>query len=465
MTKVLITCAYGNYFDMEVDKGNLGLIISTVGALREVILDVEVVTLWQLSEGFSIRHGIRLVPNKRLRIKPFSLNTSVKSSLDLFRSALWSMLWKRFNWNIKALINNNRLKERADADVIIDLSMDLWSEAYGLRTIIEHAKDVLTSVFSGKPVVMYAQTLGPFRKKVSRYLAKVVLNRVSLITLREEVSRGYLEEIGVNKTPIQVTAEPAFRLEAAPVGRIEEIFLNEGIDKERKPIIGVTWMSVGVRRPSGKKAKFVNNVIQPAYSFLRWLLPERLFQSLSGFLGRSFLASGIRSEHFRLGTLKEVVNHLTEELKATVIVVPHTSTPGIMGRELIIARELQPVLKHNERVKFISAEYTAEEMKGIIGQCDLFVGSKMHASIAALSQCVPTVLIPYSHKFYAAVGLLGQGKLLCDSVEIGDLTAKINEVWAHRYEVRRELESKVEIAKEQALLNAKLVKGLLDSTA
>ncbi len=55
----------------------------------------------------------------------------------------------------------------------------------------------------------------------------------------------------------------------------------------------------------------------------------------------------------------------------------------------------------------VEDEYSPAQLKGIIGQCDFFAGSRLHACIAALSQGIPTVGIAYSDKFagvFAAVG-------------------------------------------------------------
>ena len=46
-------------------------------------------------------------------------------------------------------------------------------------------------------------------------------------------------------------------------------------------------------------------------------------------------------------------------------------------------------------------------MKYLIGQCDFFVGSRMHSCIAAVSQCVPAVSIAYSDKFIGVMATLG----------------------------------------------------------
>jgi polysaccharide pyruvyl transferase WcaK-like protein len=464
MTNVLITCAYGNYFDMEVDKGNLALIISTSDALRAVISEVEIVTLWQLSEDFCRQHKIRSVPNKRMQFRAFSLITSIKSSADLFLAASWYILHHHINLNIKSLINSQRLKARAAADIIIDLSMDLWTEEMGILTIIEHSKDLLTSIFLDKPVVIYAQSMGPFRLKLTRWLARYTFNKVSLIMLRESISRGYIEDVGVNRPPVYITAEPAFRLKPAPARRINEIMVKEGIKPDAIPFVGITWMSVGWRRPSNIRARFVKKIIYPLYSFMRWLLPEQPFENIFRLIGGSFLSRGLRSEQYRMNLLCELVNYINENLHATVIIIPHTSQYMSLGKALSLKEELQPFLKYKDRAKIICNNYSPEEIKGIIGHCDLFIGSKMHASIAALSQCVPTVLIPYSHKFHAATDPLCQEKLICDSVEIGDLEAKINEVWVNRYMIRKEIESRIDAVMEQALLNAKLVSDIVNSS-
>jgi colanic acid/amylovoran biosynthesis protein len=61
-----------------------------------------------------------------------------------------------------------------------------------------------------KPVILYAQSIGPFRNSILRVLSRFVLNRVELITLREEISKGYLSKSGITNPPIIVTADATF---------------------------------------------------------------------------------------------------------------------------------------------------------------------------------------------------------------------------------------------------------------
>ena len=49
--------------------------------------------------------------------------------------------------------------------------------------------------------------------------------------------------------------------------------------------------------------------------------------------------------------------------------------------------------------------------KAVIGQCDFFIGSRMHACIAALSQGVPCVGVAYSMKFAGVFDTVGMERM------------------------------------------------------
>src|SRR5690606_11977077 len=51
------------------------------------------------------------------------------------------------------------------------------------------------------------------------------------------------------------------------------------------------------------------------------------------------------------------------------------------------------------RVHILEGEYDQSELKHIIGNCNFFIGSRMHSCIAALSQGIPAVGVAYSRKF------------------------------------------------------------------
>jgi len=65
--------------------------------------------------------------------------------------------------------------------------------------------------------------------------------------------------------------------------------------------------------------------------------------------------------------------------------------------------------KYPDRIGVVRGQYSPSEIKYIIGSCDFFIGARMHACIAALSQGIPAVAIAYSDKFTGVMQTVGAG--------------------------------------------------------
>ena len=90
-----------------------------------------------------------------------------------------------------------------------------------------------------KPVMVYANGIGPINRKINRFLTRKILNQVDLITLRDKDSRIFLKELDVENDNIYVTADPVFTLEPTKEEIILGIFEKEGIPGD-KPLVGVS---------------------------------------------------------------------------------------------------------------------------------------------------------------------------------------------------------------------------------
>jgi polysaccharide pyruvyl transferase WcaK-like protein len=60
-----------------------------------------------------------------------------------------------------------------------------------------------------------------------------------------------------------------------------------------------------------------------------------------------------------------------------------------------ILKKLYEEFNRNPRL-ILMEDHTAPELKYIVSQCRLFVGARTHATIAAYSRCVPTLVVGYS---------------------------------------------------------------------
>jgi len=405
MTKMLIlNVGWSN-------KGNCALVNSTIETIERFIPDVQFTLMGTETDQseLQIKKQVAFVPLK----SPYPW-------LYIFKSYFIYIL-KRLGMHIP-ISKNSRLFEYYNTDIVINSGGDQTSgeHGFGLGTFM----NILYAVLLDKPVVLYGESLGYFRNPLFNSIAKFVFNRTKLILVRENLSKKYLDDNRITKPKIYVTADPAFLLKASPQSRVFEILYAEGIGEIQKPFIGIN--------PSGLISKFREE--------------------------------GQKAEKDIASIIAKVIDNLAENLKATMILIPHVYTSGVDDR--IAIDHIFCEVKSKSKVKIIKNEYTPQELKGIIGQCDLFIGARMHATIAATSMLVPTVGIAYSHKMHGIIGeMLGQEKYVLDikGLDYESLISTINDAWENRGKIRKELEVKIPMVKEKAMLNGKFVKELLDS--
>lgn len=162
--------------------------------------------------------------------------------------------------------------------------------------------------------------------------------------------------------------------------------------------------------------------------------------------------------------MARIIDQLTFTLNATVVFVPYVIEPWA-NDDRTVADDICKKVMRRQRIVSIENEYTTEEFKGIIGQCDLLIGARMHATIASTSMCVPTVAISYSHKTNGIIGeMLGYNEYVLDvgNLNYEALASAISDIWSNRIRIGKELESKMEDIKQHALLNGKLVKEVIE---
>ncbi len=89
--------------------------------------------------------------------------------------------------------------------------------------------------------------------------------------------------------------------------------------------------------------------------------------------------------------IQEVLNHTD----CGVVLIPHVVCSG--NNDLELLAQLNDEFKDNDRVILIG-DHNCMELKGYIARCRFFVGARTHATIAAYSSCVPTLVLGYSVK-------------------------------------------------------------------
>lgn len=116
------------------------------------------------------------------------------------------------------------------------------------------------------------------------------------------------------------------------------------------------------------------------------------------------------------------IDFIINSYSCIVFLVPHVV--GFPNDDRIIQNKIFKQLNEKSK-KFcinITSDLNAKNLKQIISNFDLFIGSRMHANIAALSSNVPTIAIAYSHKSH---GIMSLFKLNQFVINIQDLNLDI----------------------------------------
>ncbi len=136
-----------------------------------------------------------------------------------------------------------------------------------------------------------------------------------------------------------------------------------------------------------------------------------------------------------------LIQYLLKQDNIKIMLVPHVTTDYSDDREAI--KVLYNEFKENPRV-FKCPEGNCMELKGYIGCCNLFVCARTHASIAAYSLCVPTLVVGYSVKSRGiATDLFGTTEHYVISKQdingTDDLLKEFMWIEAHEDEIREHL--------------------------
>lgn len=420
--KILIINHFGT------NKGDASILIGIVDLLVKVIPNVKISIESADPEITDERTGHRFGIVKRIISRKNNITPLIwwlKTIIWIFQSTIWALL-RRFGLDIKWFFNKQKraiLQEYEKSDLVLSVGGGYINDTTGLVGFLP-LYSIMLAIIIQKPIMLYAQSIGPIGNIKFRFLTRYILNKVNLITLREEISRKVLQNLKINIPTIYVTSDAAFMFHKNVQSLRAEFILNkEGINKKENRLIGVTLM--------------------------RWHYPgDRNAES--------------KHENYKL-TMAEALDNIIEKLDVTVIFIS-MNTNKQREEEINLAKEIIQIMKYKQNSKVITGEYTPEEIKDIISQLDLVVGTRFHSIIFALTTGVPVVSIMYEHKAMGIMKMLNFEKYVCDISDLKkeELVSKIDEVYGKRNEIRTIINSKVPILQNLALINAKLLKQLIN---
>ena len=389
-TKMKI-CLLGASFD----TGNLGVSALAESSIKIILNrwpDAEIVLLGSGSANgeHHLKISGRMVRVSVVRMR-FCKNVFLRSHFCvlLLNALLLKLLpFRRFRNLLSAM--NPYVRVLVEADKVFDITGgDSFSDIYGLRRFLIYGflQKWLVTQF-GKELIFLPQTYGPFKRSITRLMAKSILKRVSMVYARDNESVEYVQELlgchSVNGK-LRFMPDVAFVLDSHEPENIDVGSLDK-VRKEGSVVVGL---------------------------------------NISGLL---FNGGYTRENMFGLKTnyrdlIYSIVDFLMKDEKLLVLLVPHVLSPSrAVEDDPNACRQLYEKLseKYPGRIFLTQGKYNHNGIKHIIGLCDFFIGSRMHACIAALSQSIPAVGIAYSKKFQGVFESVEMGNYVADVYQCGE---------------------------------------------
>jgi polysaccharide pyruvyl transferase WcaK-like protein len=133
--------------------------------------------------------------------------------------------------------------------------------------------------------------------------------------------------------------------------------------------------------------------------------------------------------------------------------VPHVinSTEDAEDDYSLCKNTADEIRKYYPHIYTFEEKYKEDQIKAIIGKCDFFIGSRMHACIGAISMGVPTVPVAYSRKFIGIWDIYGMKDCIADAqtMDINEIMSKIDHCYNNRNKIKDVINIKLKNVKEE----------------
>lgn len=381
--------------------GNLGVNALAESSIKAIINrwpDAQVTLLG--SGSAEAEYQIKILGRKvSVRSLPIRFCTNVFLPNHFGVLLLYALLlrlcpWQRLRNKISTC--NRYVRTIVEADMVADITGgDSFSDIYGTRRfILGFLRKWLIKVYR-KELILLPQTYGPFKRRSMKALARHILNYASVVYSRDSDGIDYVKNLlkaGRKIKKVRLLSDVAFILDPR---RPEDTNISslEEIKDTHKTLVGLN---------------------------ISGLL------NLNGHAGNNKF--NIRVNYAAL--IKSIIELLMDYNDTAVLLVPHLVDPlqyqnanksaiyrkDYEQSDTAVCRDVyeQYIRKYNNRLYRVQGYYNHNETKYIIGLCDFFIGSRMHACIAALSQSIPAVGLAYSKKFSGVFGSVGAEEMVVD---------------------------------------------------
>ncbi len=262
--------------------------------------------------------------------------------------------------------------------------------------LISRTMMIVTAKFFRKPVIVFPNSVGPFRTVMGRSLSKFALGLCDYVMVRDSSSYKMLESMKV-RSPKTLTSD------------ITLLFENDMLVANYDGSSGVLGVSPGL------------------YSHT---LSEKEI-------------------YFYIDSHAKALDRMIEKHNCRVDFLPHYLT-GFKNDDYEISKLILNRMKYSEKARIIKV-LNARDFKALLGRMTMVISSKLHPAILASSVHVPTLAIAYDQKQIEFFNGLGLSECV---ISLGDfsenkLSSKIELIWNKRDEISDLIKARIPVLQER----------------
>jgi len=299
------------------------------------------------------------------------------------RSACFKILW-----------------EIAKTDVLLSGGGTLIQNATSNRSFLYYLGIIWLAKLLRKKVVIFAQGFGPLSGKLPRALVRFVLSGIDLVMLRDKDSFDQVNKLGLGKTSVCLTADPALILNIPAADKGLRFLELEGVAGS-KNLLGICVRDIALDQSKKFYEKLAKNI--------DWLAKKHKLSPVF------------------------ILFHFPRDMEAAAKVI------SLM----------------QENANIIFRQCTVDEMLSIISHFDFFIGMRLHSLIFAAMNAVPMLGIAYDPKVKSFMKSIDQP---CVDFELTQV--QLETMLANRNKIKETLKQKKQELRDKAALNFKLLESL-----
>jgi colanic acid/amylovoran biosynthesis protein len=269
----------------------------------------------------------------------------------------------------------------------------------------------------GKSVYLFAQSFGPYPRRMQGRITSIGLRYADLILVREAKSGQLLTGLGVAPDRVVQVPDSAFTFEPNP------------------------WPDASVLLGPGEPG-----------------------QDLVGVTVRAWLSSA--EQHAYESAVAEFIDRISGRPGVRVAVIAQVTASDQDDDDRVVGRRIAELLGPRSNVAFLNERLTHYEIKSVFDRLTYLVGTRFHSVIFALTSGVPALAIEYEHKTSGIMQDLGLEKwvLRIEEVTADNLTELFDELVAGRQSYLRDLRKVLPDYVAEANNAAALIKASYESS-